>query len=111
MRLYSILVLIAAAATDALPLAGYKTTYEVVKTGTGSEVVSKGATVTVHATGIVAETSKKFWSTKDAGQQSFTYQAGVGGVITGARPQPTPRLPRTLKACRRAQAGIRAASA
>jgi len=86
MRLYSTLVLIAAAATDALPLAGYKTTYEVVKLGTGSEVVSKGATVTVHATGIVAETSKKFWSTKDAGQQPFTYQAGVGGVITGASP-------------------------
>mmetsp|Transcript_38607 Transcript_38607/g.127802 ORF Transcript_38607/g.127802 Transcript_38607/m.127802 type:complete len:144 (-) Transcript_38607:264-695(-) len=83
MWLYSTLVLIAAAAADALPLAGYKTTYEVVKMGTGSEVVSKGATVTVHATGIVAETSKKFWSTKDAGQQPFTYQAGVGGVITG----------------------------
>ena len=27
--------------------------------------------VTVHATGIVAETQKKFWSTKDKGQQPF----------------------------------------
>ena len=26
---------------------------------------------------------KKFWSTKDAGQKPFTYQAGVGGVIKG----------------------------
>ena len=26
---------------------------------------------------------KKFWSTKDPGQQPFTYQAGVGGVIKG----------------------------
>ena len=31
----------------------------------------------------VAESQKKFWSTKDAGQQPFTYKAGVGGVITG----------------------------
>ena len=37
----------------------------------------------VHATGTVKETMKKFWSTKDAGQKPFTYQAGVGGVITG----------------------------
>jgi hypothetical protein len=37
----------------------------------------------VHATGIVKETGKKFWSTKDAGQEPFKYQAGVGGVITG----------------------------
>jgi hypothetical protein len=39
--------------------------------------------VTVHATGIVKETGKKFWSTKDEGQQPFTYQAGVGKVIVG----------------------------
>ena len=29
------------------------------------------------------ETGKKFWSTKDKGQQPFEYSAGVGGVITG----------------------------
>jgi len=45
--------------------------------------VKAGDTVTVHATGVVKETDKKFWSTKDPGQQPFTYQAGVGGVITG----------------------------
>ena len=43
----------------------------------------KGASITVHATGSVEETGKKFWSTKDPGQQPFTYHAGVGGVITG----------------------------
>ena len=37
----------------------------------------------VHATGIVQETDKKFWSTKDPGQKPFEYRAGVGGVITG----------------------------
>ena len=42
-----------------------------------------GATVTVHATGVIKETGKKFWSTKDPGQQPFTYQAGVGQVIKG----------------------------
>ena len=45
--------------------------------------VSKGSQVTVHATGIVEESSFQFWSTKDAGQQPFSYQAGVGKVITG----------------------------
>merc|ERR1719420_1834369 len=63
-------------------LPGYKTTYEQLKAGSGAQV-SKGATVTVHATGIVKETGAKFWSTKDPGQQPFTYQAGVGKVITG----------------------------
>ncbi|KAJ1493040.1 putative peptidyl-prolyl isomerase FKBP12 [Baffinella frigidus] len=63
-------------------IAGYKTTFELVKAGSGA-LVSKGCTVTVHATGTVKETMKKFWSTKDAGQKPFTYQAGVGGVITG----------------------------
>ena len=32
---------------------------------------------------MVVETGKKFWSTKDAGQKPFQYQAGVGGVIRG----------------------------
>ncbi|EGB08636.1 hypothetical protein AURANDRAFT_8640, partial [Aureococcus anophagefferens] len=42
-----------------------------------------GSNATVHATGVVKETGKKFWSTKDPGQQPFSYQAGVGGVIKG----------------------------
>ena len=32
---------------------------------------------------MVQETGKKFWSTKDPGQQPFSYQAGVGQVIKG----------------------------
>ncbi len=43
---------------QALP--GIKTTYELVKPGSG-KTVTKGATVTVHATGIVKQTGKKFW--------------------------------------------------
>ena len=60
-----------------------KTTYTVVKEGTGDAVVAKGSKVKVHATGTVVETEKKFWSTKDKGQQPFEYSAGVGGVIKG----------------------------
>ena len=60
-----------------------KTTYTVVKEGTGDAVVAKGSKVKVHATGTVIETEKKFWSTKDKGQQPFEYSAGVGGVIKG----------------------------
>jgi len=64
------------------PVPGVKTTMQIVKPGSGA-TVQKGATVTVHATGVVQQTGKKFWSTKDPGQQPFEYQAGVGGVITG----------------------------
>lgn len=46
---------------------GYKTTYEITKATTASETVKKGDKVTVHATGTVKQSSKKFWSTKDAG--------------------------------------------
>eukprot|EP00669_Euglena_mutabilis_P013074 TRINITY_DN7821_c0_g1_i1.p3 TRINITY_DN7821_c0_g1~~TRINITY_DN7821_c0_g1_i1.p3 ORF type:complete len:119 (+),score=42.87 TRINITY_DN7821_c0_g1_i1:64-420(+) len=63
---------------------GLRTTYRVVTQGpAGGKTVLKGSTVTVHATGIVKETNKKFWSTKDPGQTPFEYKAGVGGVITG----------------------------
>jgi len=63
-------------------LAGYRTQYEIVTPGTGAPV-AKNDFVTVHATGTVKETGKKFWCTKDPGQQPFRYQAGVGKVITG----------------------------
>lgn len=59
---------------------GYDTVYEVLRSGDGA-AVAKGAEVTVHATGVVKETGKKFWSTKDPGQQPFTYKAGVGKLI------------------------------
>ena len=42
-----------------------------------------GNTVTVHCTGYGKDRdmSKKFWSTKDPGQQPFTFQIGMGQVI------------------------------
>ena len=58
------------------------TVYNILKEGSGA-AVTKGAKVTVHATGVVKETGKKFWSTKDPGQEPFSYQAGVGQVIKG----------------------------
>ena len=58
------------------------TVYNILKPGSGA-AVGKGANVTVHATGVVKETGKRFWSTKDPGQQPFSYQAGVGQVIKG----------------------------
>lgn len=63
-------------------LPGYKTTYKILKPGSGA-AVKAGANATVHATGVIKETGKKFWSTKDPGQQPFSYKAGVGQVITG----------------------------
>ena len=60
-------------------LKGLGTTYQIVKAGRGA-VIQAGDTVTVHATGIVKETGKQFWSTHDDGQKPFEYQAGVGKV-------------------------------
>eukprot|EP00930_Biecheleria_cincta_P005579 TRINITY_DN106509_c0_g1_i1.p1 TRINITY_DN106509_c0_g1~~TRINITY_DN106509_c0_g1_i1.p1 ORF type:complete len:202 (-),score=28.42 TRINITY_DN106509_c0_g1_i1:197-754(-) len=71
-----------ARAAEQIP--GMATTYEVLSEGSqDGKKVSKGAVVTVHATGVVQETGKKFWSTKDPGQEPFTYSAGVGQVIKG----------------------------
>ena len=61
---------------------GFETRYDIIKQGDG-QAVAKGNKVTVHATGVIRETGKKFWSTKDPGQKTFTYNAGVGQVITG----------------------------
>eukprot|EP00933_Yihiella_yeosuensis_P052305 TRINITY_DN50338_c0_g1_i1.p1 TRINITY_DN50338_c0_g1~~TRINITY_DN50338_c0_g1_i1.p1 ORF type:complete len:183 (+),score=36.35 TRINITY_DN50338_c0_g1_i1:83-550(+) len=66
-----------------IPREGIKTKYKIITAGGDpGEFVEEGDTVTVHATGIVRETQHKFWSTKDPGQQTFTYTSG-GGVITG----------------------------
>ena len=35
-----------------------------------------------HDCGVIVE-DPAFWSTRDVGESPFTYQAGVGGVITG----------------------------
>ena len=58
------------------------TTMRTITPGSGKGI-TKGSTATVHATGVVKESGQKFWSTKDPGQEPFTYQAGVGGVIKG----------------------------
>mmetsp|Transcript_31522 Transcript_31522/g.50711 ORF Transcript_31522/g.50711 Transcript_31522/m.50711 type:complete len:161 (+) Transcript_31522:71-553(+) len=79
-----VLVQVGAESDDGfLPIEGVKTTYKIITAGAaGAAFVEAGDTVTVHATGIVRETEKKFWSTKDPGQNKFTYTAG-GGVIRG----------------------------
>jgi len=45
----------------------------------------RGQTVTVHCTGYGKDNdlSKKFWSTKDAGQEPFAFAVGLGQVIKG----------------------------
>ncbi len=58
------------------------TVYTIEVEGSG-DAITAGCTATVHAKGVIQETGKKFWSTKDPGQQPFSYQAGVGGVIKG----------------------------
>ena len=59
-----------------------ETTYEVLVEGEGRSV-KKADTVKVHATGIIKETGKQFWSTRDEGQSPFVYEAGVNRVIKG----------------------------
>ena len=55
---------------------------EVVKEGNGV-MPTKGEQVTVHCTGYGKENDlkKKFWSTRDPGQEPFTFTIGMGQVI------------------------------
>ncbi|KAM5585691.1 peptidyl-prolyl cis-trans isomerase FKBP12 [Rosa sericea] len=57
---------------------------EVLKAGTGPKPVA-GQNVTVHCTGYGkdGDLNQKFWSTKDPGQQPFTFKIGQGNVIKG----------------------------
>ncbi|PRD22791.1 UNVERIFIED_CONTAM: Peptidyl-prolyl cis-trans isomerase FKBP12 [Trichonephila clavipes] len=55
-------------------------TKEIIQAGHGI-VPQKGSTITVHCTGSLANPLRKFWSTKDPGQQPFTFQVGLGKVI------------------------------
>ncbi|KAJ8572500.1 hypothetical protein K7X08_009011 [Anisodus acutangulus] len=57
---------------------------EVIRAGSGSKP-QPGQTVTVHCTGYGKnrDLSQKFWSTKDPGQQPFSFQIGQGKVIKG----------------------------
>ena len=40
---------------------GLKTTYEILKAGQGGVAIAKGSQGTLHATGVVKESGKKFW--------------------------------------------------
>ncbi|KAG5188179.1 FK506-binding protein 12 [Tribonema minus] len=55
---------------------------EVLKAGNGPKP-ARGQSVTVHCTGFGKnqDLNSKFWSTKDPGQQPFTFNIGLGSVI------------------------------
>eukprot|EP01038_Epipyxis_sp_PR26KG_P007100 gene7100-9688_t len=57
---------------------------EILQEGSGP-TPTKGKNVTVHCTGYGKnnDLGEKFWSTKDPGQQPFTFQIGMGKVIKG----------------------------
>ncbi|KAL8224102.1 hypothetical protein R6Q57_019577 [Mikania cordata] len=57
---------------------------ELIRAGNGPKPVA-GQNVTVHCTGFGknGDLSQKFWSTKDPGQQPFTFKIGQGQVIKG----------------------------
>ena len=59
-------------------------TKTVLREGNGQRP-SRGQSVTVHCTGYGKDRdlSKKFWSTKDPGQEPFTFSVGLGQVIKG----------------------------
>jgi peptidylprolyl isomerase len=60
------------------------TTYDKKITSPGSGAgIQQGQRVTVHCTGFGknGDLSSKFWSTKDPGQEPFTFQVGMGQVI------------------------------
>eukprot|EP00933_Yihiella_yeosuensis_P031849 TRINITY_DN25451_c0_g1_i1.p1 TRINITY_DN25451_c0_g1~~TRINITY_DN25451_c0_g1_i1.p1 ORF type:complete len:674 (-),score=139.03 TRINITY_DN25451_c0_g1_i1:9-1952(-) len=74
----------ASSSSPAEAVPGCATTKRTLKHGSG-KMVGRGSTVKVHATGIIVETQKLFWTTKGclAGQEPFRYRAGVGEVIPG----------------------------
>lgn len=59
-------------------------TKEILRAGNGVKP-KRGQSVTVHCTGYGKnrDLNVKFWSTKDPGQQPFTFQVGMGNVIKG----------------------------
>ena len=62
-------------------LTGLDGTHQVAVAGVGGAVVTQGKRVGVHATGTLARTGVKFWSTKESGP--FVFTAGMGKVIRG----------------------------
>lgn len=59
-------------------------TKTLLQAGTGAKPV-RGQTVTVHCTGYGknGDLSVPFWSTKDAGQEPFSFSVGMNQVIKG----------------------------
>lgn len=59
-------------------------TKTVIQEGNG-QLPKKGQSVTVHCTGYGKnrDMNSKFWSTKDPGQEPFTFRVGMGEVIKG----------------------------
>lgn len=59
-------------------------TKTILKEGSGN-FPQRGQSVTVHCTGYGKNRNlnEKFWSTKDEGQQPFTFSVGKGEVIQG----------------------------
>lgn len=59
-------------------------TKTIIREGNGEKPRS-GQSVTVHCTGYGknGDLTQKFWSTKDPGQQPFTFKVGNGQVIKG----------------------------
>jgi peptidylprolyl isomerase len=55
-----------------------------IRAGNGQKP-KRGQNVTVHCTGYGKnrDMNSKFWSTKDAGQEPFTFAVGMGQVIKG----------------------------
>jgi len=59
-------------------------TKTILRPGSGP-LPRQGQSVTVHCTGYGknSDLGVKFWSTKDPGQEPFTFQVGLGKVIRG----------------------------
>ena len=59
-------------------------TKTLIRAGNGVKP-KRGQSVTVHCTGYGKnrDLSQKFWSTKDPGQEPFTFSVGLGQVIKG----------------------------
>jgi len=53
-----------------------------VKVAGNGPTPQRGQNVTVHCTGILTESNKKFWSTKD-NNEPFSFRVGLGQVIKG----------------------------
>jgi len=60
-------------------------TKEILREGDANQKPVRGKAVTVHCTGYGKnnDLNLKFWSTKDEGQQPFTFEIGLGKVIKG----------------------------